>query len=68
MILVRVKRLWLVCQLKNLSPEVTLKGASVVVPGSLIEQWQDELGEKFDPEFDILTRDMIESSRSGNPF
>ncbi len=28
----------------------------------------DELGGKFGLEFDILTRDMIENSRSGNPF
>ena len=39
-----------------------------VAPGSLVEQWQDELGEKFNLEFDILTNDMIQSSRSGNPF
>lgn len=26
------------------------------------------LGEKFKLEFDILTRDMVEGSRSGNPF
>ena len=37
-------------------------------PRKLVEQWQDELGEKFSLEFDILTRDMIEGSRSGNPF
>ncbi|MGL1199365.1 DEAD/DEAH box helicase family protein, partial [Vibrio parahaemolyticus] len=37
-------------------------------PGSLVEQWQDELGQKFNLEFDILSRDMIENSRSGNPF
>ena len=35
---------------------------------SLVEQWQDELGEKFNLEFDILSREMIETSRSGNPF
>jgi len=40
----------------------------VVAPGSLVEQWQDELGEKFNVELDILSRDMIETSRSGNPF
>ncbi len=40
----------------------------MVAPGSLVEQWQDELGKKFNLEFDILTRDMLESSRSGNPF
>ena len=40
----------------------------IVAPGNLVEQWQDELGEKFGLEYDILTRDMIEASRSGNPF
>ena len=34
----------------------------------MVEQWQDELGEKFNLEFDILTNEMIQSSRSGNPF
>ena len=32
-----------------------------MAPGSLVEQWQDELGEKFNLEFDMLSRDMIES-------
>jgi SNF2 family DNA or RNA helicase len=40
----------------------------VIAPGSLVEQWQDELWQKFGLSFEILTRDMIESSRSGNPF
>jgi superfamily II DNA or RNA helicase len=40
----------------------------VIVPGSLVEQWQDELWQKFQLSFDILTHDLIESSRSGNPF
>ena len=40
----------------------------VVAPGNLVEQWQDELGEKFDLEFAILTRDRIEAARTGNPF
>ena len=29
----------------------------VVTPGSLVEQWQDELYDKFGLSFDILTRD-----------
>src|SRR5665811_1357063 len=33
----------------------------VVAPGSLVEQWQDELYEKFGLTFEILTRSMIES-------
>ena len=40
----------------------------IVAPGSLVEQWQDELAEKFSLDFDILTRDQIEASRTGNPF
>ena len=40
----------------------------VVAPGSLVEQWQDELWQKFGLNFEILTKDMIEAARSGNPF
>ena len=54
--------------IKELLARGDLERCLIVAPGSLVEQWQDELGEKFDLEFDILTRDMIESSRSGNPF
>ena len=39
----------------------------IIAPGGLVEQWQDELGEKFGLEFELLTRDMVESSRTGNP-
>lgn len=54
--------------IKELIARSDLERCLVIAPGSLVEQWQDELGEKFGLEFDILTRDMIESSRSGNPF
>jgi SNF2 family DNA or RNA helicase len=40
----------------------------IVPPGSLVEQWQDELAQKLGLEFEIITRDSIEASRSGNPF
>lgn len=40
----------------------------ICAPGNLTEQWQDELGSKFQLDFSIVTRDMIEASRSGNPF
>ena len=40
----------------------------ICAPGSLTSQWQDELWEKFQLEFSILSRDMLENSRSGNPF
>jgi SNF2 family DNA or RNA helicase len=40
----------------------------IVAPGSLVEQWQDELWEKFGLDFEIMSRSAIESSRTGNPF
>ena len=40
----------------------------IIAPGSLVEQWQDELWQKFALPFEILTKDMIEAARSGNPF
>ena len=54
--------------IKELRARGDLERCLIVAPGNLVEQWQDELGEKFGLEFDILTRDMIETSRSGNPF
>jgi superfamily II DNA or RNA helicase len=51
--------------------ELALRGdverCLVIAPGSLVEQWQDELWSKFRLPFEILTRDMIEASRTGNP-
>ncbi|XWX02906.1 helicase-related protein [Aggregatilineales bacterium SYSU G02658] len=40
----------------------------ICAPGSLTEQWQDELWSKFQLEFTILSRELAETSRSGNPF
>jgi len=40
----------------------------IVAPGSLVEQWQDELDQKFDLAFDIMTNDAIQASRTGNWF
>ncbi|MDR1622094.1 MAG: DUF3883 domain-containing protein [Synergistaceae bacterium] len=40
----------------------------VVAPGSLVEQWQDELSEKFGLDFIIFSRGHVEESHSGNPF
>jgi len=54
--------------IKELIARGDLERCLVVAPGGLVEQWQDELGDKFNLEFDILSRDMIENSRSGNPF
>jgi superfamily II DNA or RNA helicase len=40
----------------------------VVAPGSLVEQWQEELDEKFGIRFRIMSRDLVEAARTGNPF
>ena len=54
--------------IKELIARSDLERCLVVAPGSLVEQWQDELGNKFALEFDILSKDMVETSRSGNVF
>ena len=40
----------------------------ICAPGNLTEQWQDELSSKFHLDFRIVRRDMIEPTRTGNPF
>lgn len=45
-----------------------LERCLVIAPGSLVEQWQEELYNKFDLRFDIMSRDMVEAARTGNPF
>lgn len=40
----------------------------IVAPGSLVEQWQDEMYEKFGLTFVLFAREQVEQSQSGNPF
>jgi superfamily II DNA or RNA helicase len=40
----------------------------IIAPGSLVEQWQDEMFEKFGMEFTLFHNLLIEQSYSGNPF
>ena len=40
----------------------------IVAPGSLVEQWRDELFEKFGLEFRVFSKDLELASPSGNPF
>ena len=54
--------------IKELIIRGDVKRCLIVPPGSLVEQWQDELALKLGLEFEIITRDSIEASRSGNPF
>ncbi|MBN8965687.1 MAG: DEAD/DEAH box helicase, partial [Rhizobiales bacterium] len=54
--------------IKELMIRGDLKRCMIVAPGSLVEQWQDELKEKFDLDFKIVGREMFSTSYSGNPF
>jgi superfamily II DNA or RNA helicase len=40
----------------------------VIAPGSLVEQWRDELFEKFGLEFNIYSPMLEQAAPSGNPF
>jgi superfamily II DNA or RNA helicase len=40
----------------------------VVAPGSLVEQWRDELFEKFGLEFRIYSQELEQATAGGNPF
>lgn len=42
--------------------------AIVVAPGGLVEQWRDELSEKFDLRFDVFTRGMLDDAQGRNVF
>ena len=54
--------------MKELIARGDLKRCLVVCPGSLAEQWQDELHRRFGLPFDILTSDKLETARTGNWF
>lgn len=54
--------------IKELMIRGDVRRCLIVCPGNLVEQWQDELYERFQLPFDILTNDRLESARSGNAF
>ena len=54
--------------IKELIARGDLKRCLIVCPGSLVEQWQDELSSKFQLPFEIATNDKMEAARSGNWF
>ena len=45
-----------------------LERCLIVCPGSLAEQWQDELYQRFQLPFEIMTNDKLEAARTGNWF
>ncbi|MCL6590153.1 MAG: DUF3883 domain-containing protein [Firmicutes bacterium] len=54
--------------IKELLVRGDLKRCLICCPGNLVDQWQDELYQRFQLPFNIITNDTIETSRSGNPF
>jgi SNF2 family DNA or RNA helicase len=54
--------------IKELIVRGDLRRCLIICPGSLAEQWQDELGRKFHLPFEILTNDKLEAARTGNWF
>jgi SNF2 family DNA or RNA helicase len=54
--------------IKELIARGDLQRCLIVCPGSLAEQWQDELYRRFHLPFDILTNDKLEAARTGNWF
>jgi len=54
--------------IKELLIRGDLRRCLICCPASLIDQWQDELSQKFHLHFDIISRQTIEDSRSGNPY
>jgi superfamily II DNA or RNA helicase len=54
--------------IKELIARGDLKRCLIVCPGSLVEQWQDELYKRFHLPFEILTNDKLEAARTGNWF
>jgi SNF2 family DNA or RNA helicase len=54
--------------IKELIARGDLQRCLIVCPGSLAEQWQDELYRRFNLPFEILTNDKLESARTGNWF
>ena len=54
--------------IKELIARGDLQRCLSVCPGSLAEQWQDELYRRFHLPFEILTNDKLEAARTGNWF
>ena len=54
--------------IKELIARGDLQRCLVVCPGSLAEQWQDELYQRFHLAFEILTNDKLEAAHTGNWF
>ena len=54
--------------IKELIARGDLQRCLVVCPGNLVEQWQDELQQRFGLPFEILTNEGLAAARTGNWF
>ncbi len=54
--------------IKELMARGDLERCLIVAPGSLVEQWQDELDQKFQLPFELATNEKLEAARTGNWF
>ncbi|RMH46374.1 MAG: DEAD/DEAH box helicase, partial [Gammaproteobacteria bacterium] len=52
--------------IKELMLRSDLERCLIIAPGNLVEQWQDELWQRFQLPFEILTNDRINAARTGN--
>src|SRR6185503_1322061 len=52
--------------IKELMLRGDLDRCLIVAPGSLVDQWQEELYDKFGLRFELLTRGMIEETIEAN--
>lgn len=54
--------------IRELLMRADAKRVLIVSPGSLVDQWQDEMFEKFGLSFSIFSRDLQQQTRTSNPF
>lgn len=54
--------------LKELILRADCERALIVAPGGLVEQWREELSQKFDLSFEIFNRQMVDDAQGRNVF
>ena len=54
--------------LKELILRSDCERAIIVAPGGLVEQWREELSQKFDLRFEVFSRQMVDDAQGRNVF
>ena len=54
--------------IRELTMRADARRIVIVAPGSLVDQWREEMFEKFGLEFRVFTKDLEAATPSGNPF